>query len=201
MNIMKRNVAVLIFNNVEVLDFCGPFEVFSVASNRGEDFNVFTVAEHDQPVLTIGGLSVNPSYTIHNSPKPNILLVPGGMGTRVEMYNEVLINWIHNISKESELVLSVCTGALMLAKANLLDGLTLTTHHMSFDLLRNVAPKSAEIVEGVRYVDNGRIILSAGISAGIDMSLYVVKKLLGAERAIATANRMEYEWNDDKYIL
>jgi Transcriptional regulator containing an amidase domain and an AraC-type DNA-binding HTH domain len=190
----KRNVAILIYDNVEVLDFTGPFEVFINGSNRGQDFHVFTVAEFNRPVMALGNLSVNPAYTIHDCPKPDIVLIPGGWGSRKEMHNQVLTDWIRQCADEAELLLSVCTGALLLAKAGVLDGLKLTTYHLAMEELRQAAPESAEILENVRYVDNGRIILSAGISAGIDMSLYVVNKLLGEERARHAAWLMEYDW-------
>lgn len=189
----RRNVAIMIFDGVEVLDFCGPLEVFSMASDNVY-FNVYTVAEKEMPIQAINNLNVNPSYSIDNCPFPDILLVPGGRGTRSEMNNEILIAWINRIHEQAELVLSVCTGALLLAKAGLLEGLQITTHHFAFEELRDVAPSSSKILEGVRYVDNGKVILSAGVSAGIDMSLYVVSRLLGEERALETARRMEYEW-------
>ncbi|MCR2823277.1 DJ-1/PfpI family protein [Lederbergia panacisoli] len=189
-----RNVAILIFDNVEVLDFTGPFEVFITGSNRGKDFNVYTVAEHNRPIIALGNLSVNPTYTIYNCPKPDLLIIPGGWGSRKEMQNEILTNWIHEVSKDVEHLLSVCTGALILAKANLLDGLKLTTNRLAMNELKEIAPESAEIIENARYIDNGKVILSAGVSAGIDMSLYVVSKLLGEERAKHTAKLMEYDW-------
>ena len=111
------------------------------------------------------------------------------------MKNKKITNWIKEISKTTELVLSVCTGALILAYSNLLDGLRVTTNRLAMDELRQVAPDSSEIVEEVRYVDNGKIILSAGVSAGIDMSLYVIEKLVGEKRALETARLMEYDWN------
>ncbi|MBP1967509.1 DJ-1/PfpI family protein [Paenibacillus aceris] len=189
-----RRVAILIFDNVEPMDFVGPFEVFIAASNRGKDFQVYTVAEHDRPVKAMGNLSVNPSYTLDNCPKPDIVIIPGGWGSRQEMHNEVITNWIYQVANEVELLLSVCTGALILAKANVLNGLKLTTNRLAVDELREVAPASAQIVEHARYLDNGKIVLSAGISAGIDMSLYVVGRLLGSERALRTAQLMEYDW-------
>jgi transcriptional regulator GlxA family with amidase domain len=190
-----RNVAIFIYENVEVLDFTGPFEVFIVGSNRGKDFNVYTVAEQEHPVIALGNLSVNPSYTIHNCPPPDVLIIPGGWGSRKEMNNTTLTNWISNVSSHAELVLSVCTGALILAKTNLLEGLKITTNRLAINELREVAPQSAIILEDVQYIDNGKIILSAGISAGIDMSLYVVGKLLGEGRALETAKLMEYNYN------
>jgi transcriptional regulator GlxA family with amidase domain len=194
----SRNVAILIFNEVEVLDFCGPFEVFSVTGRRDNSnpFNVYTVAEKGQPILARNHLSVNPGYTIQDCPQPDILVVPGGLGTRREMHNSILIDWIRSSSQKAELILSVCTGALLLAKAGLLEGLAATTHHGAIELLKEVAPHTT-IQANKRIIDNGRIIVSAGISAGIDMSLYVVSKLLGREHGIETAQYMEYDWKPD----
>jgi transcriptional regulator GlxA family with amidase domain len=200
----SRNVAILIFDEVEVLDFCGPFEVFSVTGRRDNlnPFNVYTVAEKGQPILARNHLSVNPGYTIKDCPQPDILVVPGGLGTRKEMHNSILIDWIRSSSQKAELILSVCTGALLLAKAGLLEGLAATTHHGAIELLEKVAPHTT-IQANKRIVDNGRIIVSAGISAGIDMSLYVVAKLLGKEQALETAQYMEYDWNvgPDRILL
>ncbi len=190
-----RNLAILLFDDAEVLDFCGPFEVFSVASDQTESpsFNVFTVAENS-PVKARNGLSVNPDYTLDDCPTPDLLLIPGGIGSRKEMNNKPLTDWIGRTAESAELVLSVCTGALLLGKAGLLDGLEATTHHVAYDLLRGIVP-SATVHEDRRFVDNGRVILSAGIAAGIDMSLHVVERLLGSDIASATANDMEYPWN------
>lgn len=191
----SRNVAILIFDDVEILDFCGPYEVFGVTDrqNQPQPFKVYTVAAELKPIIARNQLSVNPHYTLENCPQPDILLVPGGYGTRQQMHNQVLIDWIKECSQQTELTLSVCTGALLLAKAGLLENLAATTHHLAIDLLKTVAP-TTEIKADERFVDNGKIILSAGISAGIDMSLYVVAKLLGKEQAIETAKYMEYDW-------
>lgn len=192
-----RNLAILLFDDAEVLDFCGPFEVFSVASNQSPhpSFNVFTVAEKS-PIAARNGLSVNPAYSLESCPKPDILLVPGGIGTRKELNNDVLIHWIRQTAEAAELVLSVCTGALLLGKAGLLDGLDLTTHHVAYDLLREIVP-SAKVHEDRRFMDNGKIITSAGIAAGIDMSLHVVGRLLGLDVATATAHHMEYPFDKE----
>ena len=192
-----KDVAILIFDEVEVLDFCGPFEVFSVAGRPGgqNPFNVYTVAQKAGPVLARNNLSVNPAYTFADCPRPDVLLVPGGYGTRREMHNEALTGWIAGQAKEVELLLSVCTGALLLAKAGLLEGLSATTHHGAFGLLKEVAPNTA-VLESERVVDNGKVILSAGISAGIDMSLHAVGRLLGVEEAEETARYMEYDWSE-----
>ncbi|MEL6158726.1 MAG: DJ-1/PfpI family protein [Cyanobacteria bacterium J06627_32] len=201
---MKQwNVAILIFNDVEVLDFCGPFEVFSVTGQQGKTapFNVYTVAEYS-PVSARNNLSINPNYTLENCPQPDILVIPGGggrradgtgYGTRKEMDNQPLLDWINKRHLHSECVLSVCTGALILAKAGLVEGIAATTHHGAFDELRQVAP-NAEIRESDRVVDSGKIVFSGGISAGIDAAFYLVAKLLGRETALATAAYMEYDW-------
>ncbi|WP_293157936.1 MULTISPECIES: DJ-1/PfpI family protein [unclassified Microcoleus] len=193
-----RNVAIFMFDDVEVLDFAGPFEVFSVTSELNKDsqpFAVSTVAEHPGAVSARNGLSVNPHCTFSDCPPPDILIVPGGLGTRKLIDNSAVINWIKDCSQTAELVLSVCTGSLLLAKAGLLEGLAATTHHGAFDLLRELAPNTT-IIENQRFVDNGKIITSGGIAAGIDMSLHVVGKLLGAAQAEQTADHMEYTINN-----
>jgi transcriptional regulator GlxA family with amidase domain len=191
-----RTVAILIFDDVEVLDFCGPFEVFSVANylSGGTAFRVVTVAENAGPISTRGGLSVNPPHRLDDCPPPDVLLVPGGQGTRREMHNRTLTDWVARVAGPAELVLSVCTGALVLAKAGLLDGLQATTHHGAFDLLRQTAPNTTVHTDR-RFVDNGKVICSAGIAAGIDMSLYTVARLLGGPTAEKTARHMEYPWD------
>jgi transcriptional regulator GlxA family with amidase domain len=189
-----KNVAIFMFDDVEVLDFAGPFEVFSVTSELNKDlrpFAVSTVAEYPGAVSARNGLSVNPHCTFSDCPRPDILIVPGGLGTRKLIDNSAVINWIEDCSQTAELVLSVCTGALLLAKAGLLEGLAATTHHGALDLLRELAPNTT-VVENQRFVDNGKIITSGGIAAGIDMSLHVVGKLLGAAQAEQTAGYMEY---------
>lgn len=193
---MTRNVAILIFDDVEVLDFCGPFEVFGVAGQREGDerpFHVYTVAEKAGPVLARNGLSVNPAFTFADCPPPDLLLVPGGRGTRREIHNEALVNWVRTQAGRVELLLSVCTGALILARAGLLEGLAATTHFLAFDELKALAPNTT-FCPDERYVDNGKIILSAGVSAGIDMALYVVGRLLGDERANETARYIQYDY-------
>ncbi|MBE9120112.1 DJ-1/PfpI family protein [Tychonema sp. LEGE 07199] len=194
-----KNVAILMFDDVEVLDFAGPFEVFSVTSELNSESNkdsrpfaVYTVAQHPGAINARNGLSVNPDCTISNCPTPDILIVPGGKGTRKLIDNSAVINWIKDCSQTAELVLSVCTGSLLLAKAGLLEGLAATTHHRALDLLRKLAPNTT-IIENQRFVDNGKIITSGGISAGIDMSLHVVGKLLGTAQAEKTAEHMEYK--------
>ncbi len=192
---IKRNLAILIFDNVEVLDFAAPFEVFAVTSelNNSQPFYVFLVAETQRTFKAVNGLQVVPNYEISNCPNPDILVVPGGVGTRTQMNDQKLINWIQKVSEQAELVMSICTGARLLAKAGLLDGLEITTHHEAYDELRQLVP-TAIVNERKRYIDRGKILTTGGISAGIDGSLYVVNKLLGREIARKTAIYMEYDW-------
>ena len=194
----RRNVAILLFDDVEVLDFAGPFEVFAVTGQReGEGpFRVYTVSAEGRPVRARNGLRVTPDFALADCPAPEILLVPGGYGTRQAMHDAALTGWVREKSAQAELTLSVCTGALLLAEAGLLEGLTATTHHSALELLRQSAP-GATVRDDLRICDNGRIVLSGGISAGIDMSLHVVARLLGRAQAEETARWMEYRWQPE----
>lgn len=190
-----RHLAIAIFDDVEVLDFAGPFEVFSVTSWQEEvkPFKVSLVAEKQQPIQARNQFSVNPHFTYDNHPPADIILVPGGFGTRREMYNPAMLAWVKRHAASSELILSVCTGSFVLATAGLLDHQRATTHHLRYDILRQTAP-TCQVIENQRVVDAGKIITSGGIAAGIDMSLYVIGKLLGEEVAKETARYMEYPY-------
>ena len=190
---MKRNVAILLFPDVEVLDFAGPFEVFAVTDElRDYDtFNVFTVADTPASIRARNGLVVVPDHMLESCPTPHLLIVPGGAGTRRLFHQPAVLDWLRAKAQSAELVMSVCTGSLVLAKIGLLDGLRATTHHENFDELRGLAPRT-EVVETDRFVDNGKILTAAGISAGIDCSLHVIERLLGADAANTTARYMEY---------
>lgn len=199
-----RTVAIFIFDDVEVLDFAGPFEIFGVTGkqNGGEGlFEVFTVAEKPK-IAARNNLIIEATYTFENCPTPDILLIPGGggfkpdgtpLGTRREVNNQKLLDWVREMNDKVELLLSVCTGSLILAKAGLLEGLSATTHFKAVEQMRAVAPNT-ELFPEKRWVDNGRIILSAGVSAGIDMSLYVVSKLHGETVAVDTATYIQYDY-------
>jgi transcriptional regulator GlxA family with amidase domain len=190
---MRKTVAILLFDDVEVLDFAGPFEVFAVTGQPpSKAFIVTTVGLSHRTVTARNGLKVTPDHSLEDCPQPEILVVPGGFGTRALVNNHVLIQWILKVSGGAEVTMSVCTGALLLAKAGLLDGLRVTTHHSALDLLRQMAP-GAVVDPGARFHDNGRIVTAAGISAGIDCSLHLVGRLLGDEVSAATAAHMEYE--------
>jgi transcriptional regulator GlxA family with amidase domain len=198
-----KKIAIVLFNEVEVLDFAGPFEVFSVTGKRnlGEPYEVFTVAE-TETIIARNNLVVKPTYLFANAPTADIFLVPGGggyypdgrpFGSRKEMNNPTMLAWVKHQHEHSELTLSVCTGALILAKAGLLNGLHATTHFMAVDALKEISPTTT-VLPGERYVDNGKVMLSAGVSAGIDMAFYVVAKLQSAEVARETARYMQYDY-------
>lgn len=201
---MARTVGILMFDDVEVLDFAGPFEVFSVCGRRSQldPFHVVTVSERGQAVAARNGLNVTPTHSFATCPPLDIVLVPGGFGTRREMVNAVVLEWVAAKSRTSEFTLSVCTGSLVLGSAGLLDGRHATTHHMAFPELRAAAPR-AIVHEGVRIVDNGSLLCSSGVSAGIDMSLHVVARLHGDDLARETARYMEYEgrWDDPVRVV
>lgn len=183
-------VAILLFDDVELLDFAGPFEVFSVAGRDGA-FAVYTAASTTAPISTHGGLTVTPDYAVADAPPADILVVPGGQGARATMHQKDVLTWVHEEAARASVVLSVCTGAFILAQAGLLDGCAVTTHHSALDQLANLAPR-AEVTQDRRFVDNGPIVTAAGISAGIDAALHVVERLKGAAAARATAQYMEY---------
>ena len=190
-----RSVAILVFDDVEVLDFCGPFEAFSVAGFvEGETpFKVSLVAETPEPVRARNGLRVLPDSTLETCPAPDILVVPGGPGTRPLIKNERVLEWLKEMVTPTRTTVSVCSGALLLGRAGLLDGLHATTHHRALDELRRIAPE-AIVHTDKRYIWNGELVIAAGVSSGIDASLDVVSRLCGETMARSTANYMEYEW-------
>ncbi|HDR4904787.1 TPA: DJ-1/PfpI family protein [Bacillus cereus] len=190
----KWSVGIFLFNEVEVLDFAGPFEVFSVTEvNEEKPFTVYTVSENGEMITARNGLKVQPDYSIENLPPVDILIIPGGLGAReYEIKNEIVIKWIRQQMKEVKLMTSVCTGALLLAKAGLLEGLKATTHWASIEKFKNEF-QNVEVIENVKFVDEGHIITSAGTSAGINMAFHIVKNLLGVHVAEDTAKRMEYD--------
>lgn len=192
----QRNVGIFIFDDVEVLDFAGPFEVFNVTSEmiKPAPFNTFTIALTNDPVKARGQLSINPHYSIADCPPLDILLIPGGWGSRALMKNPTMLTWIKSQYAKVEYMLTVCTGALVLAQTGLLDGLSATTHHDAFNELKEIAPQ-VTVIEDQRFVENGNIITAGGISAGIDMSLHMVEKLLGKEKLQLTLDEMEYRWH------
>jgi transcriptional regulator GlxA family with amidase domain len=204
MTMQKYGVGILIFDGVELLDFAGPFEVFSrtrlspgLDSHRTEEsapFHVFAVAKTADPVMSTGHLRICPQYTFGNAPPIDLLVVPGGIGTRTLLTQAETLNWLRDMAASATTVASVCTGSLLLAQAGLLNGKRATTHWGAMELLEQISDSAnahISIVRGVRFVDDG-VITSAGVSAGIDMALYVVKQMLGAEVANDTSRYLEY---------
>jgi transcriptional regulator GlxA family with amidase domain len=191
----QKTVALLLFPDVEVLDFAGPFEVFSVAALSVEPapFRVVTVAATTAPISAIGGLKVTPDHDLDSCPQADVLLIPGGNGSRPAMRNEKILAWLKVQAAGAEIVASICTGALLLGKIGLLDGLRATTHWTAIEELRAVSPK-IDVQPQTRFIDNGKVLTSAGISAGIDMSLYLVKRLCGGALADMVVREMEYDW-------
>jgi putative intracellular protease/amidase len=190
----RVTVAILLFDNAEIIDYAGPWEAFGEAG-----FKVFTVAENAKPVKATFGQRISPDYTFANSPGADILLVPGG-GVRDAVRNKKLIAWVQKTAQSSKQVMSVCTGAFILARAGLLDGLSATTVSHSIDELAQAAPKT-KVVHDQRYVDNGKIITTAGLSSGIDGAFHLIAKLKGKGTAQATALGMEYRWDSDSKFV
>ncbi|KPH65650.1 DJ-1/PfpI family protein [Pseudoalteromonas porphyrae] len=188
------NIGIYIYNDAEVLDFSGPFEVFSTAKRLADnDWQVFFVAEQNKPVLARAGFSVNPHYSFDNHPAIDLLIVVGGVHT-YELEKTAVINWIREAADAAAKVASVCTGAFLLAKADLLGGLTVTTHwEDQADLAAMFS--SLNVITNKRWVSQGKFTTSGGISAGIDMSLALVAELISPEHAELTAKQMEYQWH------
>jgi len=196
----KINVGIFIFDEVEVLDFAGPFEVFSrtrllkgAESRRSNDsapFNPFTVSIDTKPLTATGGLKIIADYTFNNFPKIDILIVPGGYGTRTLLNNEILLKWIKAVSDKANITASVCTGSLLLAKAGLLEGKRATTHWGAIEALKSIS-KDIQVITDRRVV-NDEIITSAGVSSGIDMAFMIVENLYGEEVASDTSKYIEF---------
>nr|WP_262891992.1 DJ-1/PfpI family protein [Filimonas zeae] len=190
-SIKNRQISICFFlyDGVEVLDFAGPMEVFSYAG-----FRIFTVAKKKEPLLSQRVLKIIPDYSIADAPPADIFAVFGG-NDDVAANDSDVIKWIQLRDTATQTYFSVCTGAFILGKAGLLDSLTVTTFHRSIESLQRQVP-GARVLPNVRYVDNGRVITTAGISAGIDGALHLVARLKGQEAATKVAIHMEY----DKYV-
>ena len=196
----QKSVGILIFNGVEVLDFAGPFEVFSrtrlvpgIESRRNDDsapFRVFTVAPSADPVTATGGLQVIPHHSFDSAPPIDLLVIPGGFGTRPLLEVQPVLDWIRRTAERAERVTSVCTGSLLLARAGLLKGHRATTHWGALDTLQSLDP-TIQVERSLRVVEDG-IISSAGVSAGMDMAFTVVERLCGSAVADETARYIEY---------
>jgi putative intracellular protease/amidase len=184
-------VAIVLFDGVQIIDYSGPWEVFGQAG-----FKVFTVADKSEPLTTRFDQKVIADYTFDNGPDADILLLPGGRGTLKAADNPRAIKWIQDKAKNARYVMSVCTGAFLLARTGLLDGLTATTYHDAIGSLSQAAPKTT-VVYNQRYVDNGKVITTGGLSSGIDGALHLVEKILGKGQAQSEALVLEYTWEGD----
>ena len=198
----RKRVGILIYEEVEVLDFCGPFEVFSVTRLREDKrrdepspFQPLLVAESLQPVTATGGMKVLPHYSMTDCPHVDVLVVPGGWGFRHHMKNSVLHDWLRERAAQAETLTAVCTGAMLLSSSGLLDGSQATTHWRFLDDMRDSFP-AVKVRYDKHFVKDGCVFTSAGISAGIDMSLKVVEHYFGEPVARATARHMEYPYPD-----
>lgn len=198
---LPLTVAILIFDDVEVLDFAGPFEVFNVAReviapSPFPSFQVMTLGLNLQTVMTRGGLRVQPQVCLADAPPPDILIVPGGAGTRRLLTHTPLLDYVRQQTPRVTLLASVCTGALVLAAAGVLPSGEATTHHGSYHQLHALMDNQTTCVDR-RYVQQGRVITSGGISAGIDMSLMIVEALHGKASADQVRAEMEWNWHAD----
>lgn len=200
---MTATVGIFVFENVEVLDFAGPFEVFTAASrvhcrsrpSDSDPFKVFIIGRTGAPVRARAGLIVHPDYHFKNHPPIDILVIPGGVITQ-ELSEPEVASWIATSSRMSCLAASVCTGAFLLAQAGLLNGRSATTHWEDIEDLKRMFPL-VNVQTGKRWVDEGAVVTSAGISAGIDMSLHLIERIAGRELAIRTARQMEFDWTEN----
>ena len=197
---MKRKVGIFVFDDAEVLDFAGPFEVFSVASEIHNHtlFEVFLCSEDGGAITAVNGLSVNPHYAINDAPLPDILIIAGGSGSRALLDNEVVKDYVIQTYPRLELLLTICSGARVPAVLGMLDGQPFCTHHQVYAHILELAPSAMPCYDK-RFIGFDNIFTSGGISAGIDLSFHIVEKLYGSEVADNTAKYMEYIRHDKTY--
>jgi transcriptional regulator GlxA family with amidase domain len=199
---MTIAVGIYLFPEVEVLDFAGPYEVFTTASRvfarsnaeAPPPFSVFTVARTEGLLRARAGLVIQPDFTFLDHPQIDLLIVPGGVVT-AELSAPAVTRWIAAVAAGSRITASVCTGSFLLAQAGLLDGRQATSHWEDTAEMRSQFP-SVHTLDARRWVDEGEVVSSAGISAGIDMSLHLVERLAGTDLALRTARQMDFDWNE-----
>lgn len=190
------NIGILLFDDAEVLDFAGPFEVFSVTSqlNNFEPFTVFTVANRQRTIVAVNGLKVQPDYSFQNHPPIDVLIISGGQGTRTSILDNDVLAWVAKVHATTKVTLSICSGSRILGKLGLLDNKPFCTHHEVYDHMKEIAPLAIPANDKRFIQTDDRIYTSGGISAGIDLSFHIVEKFLGKEAAINTAIYMEYNY-------
>lgn len=192
------SVGIFLFDDMELLDFAGPYEVFSVTGElNGGILRVFSITGDGKDVKTVNGLTVTPDYSFLNHPPVDLLVIPGGVGTKAEMMKDDVLAWIGKTHESAKLTMSVCSGARLLGKLGLLNNKECTTHHEVMDALKEIAPNA--MLTRKRFTGDGRLYTSAGISAGIDLSLHIVEKLFGPDVMRSTKAYMEYgDWEKDQ---
>lgn len=198
-----RNVAIVLYEGVEILDFAGPSEVFAAASAHAglgdrPGFRVYTMAATKAPVTSQGFVRITPEFSIDDAPRPDVIVIPGGDSSRLTS-DARFMAWAAKAMDEAEVTLTVCTGAFVAAQAGRLDGKTATTFYNAIERLRVAAPR-ATVQDGRRFVDSGDVVTTAGVSAGIDGALHVVARLVGRSAADRTARYMEYHWSPEPYL-
>lgn len=183
-------VAFVLSKGAVVIDFCGPWEVFenvSVPGTQYAPFNLYTVAETTDPIRASGGMKIIPDYTFATAPAPKIIVIPAQNGA-----TDVMLEWIRKSTKSTDLTMSVCTGAFVLAKTGLLSGKSATTHHAAYKELAVQFP-DIKVKRGARFVEEGNLASAGGLSSGIDLALRVVERYYGLETTLATAYQLEYQ--------
>ncbi|MCW2473085.1 MULTISPECIES: DJ-1/PfpI family protein [unclassified Symbiopectobacterium] len=196
---MTLQIGIYVFDNVEVLDFAGPYEVFTcatrVAGGPEPRFNVFTLGEKRASVRARAGLKIDPDYALDDHPALDCLIVPGGVVT-AEMEKSSVIDWLARQIPQTTITASVCTGVFLLAKTGKFDSSSVTTHWEDIADLKALFP-TLDVKSDVRWVDQGALVSSAGISAGIDMSLHLVERFAGRALAESTARQLEFDWTEN----
>lgn len=188
---MIPNVGIVVFDGAEELDFVGPWEVFAMATREAPTRTVHLVAETTEPITCAKGLRVLPDFTLGTAPPLDVLVVPGGRGVRAQLENEVLLGWLNRRAESASWVTSVCTGAGLLVRAGIAKHKRVTTHWSWLETLAGLG--TCEVLSGVRYVRDGKVVTAAGVSAGIDMSLWLVGQLMGVDTARDTQRMIEYD--------
>lgn len=201
--IPKKTVAsaitlgVVLFDEFELLDVTGPLEMLGNVPK--DQLNIITIAEKKGAIASSQSIKIIAEYDFTETPPLDILLVPGGLGTRKEVYNLTLLDWLKKQSAKTQITASVCTGSALLAKSGILDNHKATSNKLALEWVMQQSSK-VEWIAKARWVDDGKYITSSGVSAGIDMSLYLIERLFGSQLAEEIAEKTEYIWQKDPTI-